>query len=147
MPSEGVLGACFLLPCFQHVDIMQQKHQRCPLDANALTPFVLVSTVAAYRHCILLSAEHLLEHVFSCGHLSLSYFTGSEVGTSRACLSHLRMLGVALLKRDSSKAVNSCGIGTSRPQRLQLPFFCQHKQAKLLVKRISPHCRTSKSSC
>lgn len=35
MLSEGVSGgACFLLPCFWHVDIVQKEHKHCPLDAN-----------------------------------------------------------------------------------------------------------------
>lgn len=52
-----------------------------------LTPFALLSTVVTYRHRILLSPEDLLEHVFSCGCLSLSYFTVPEVWTGRACFS------------------------------------------------------------
>lgn len=85
--SEGVSGACFLLLCFWHMTSCKKSTSTALLMQTLLTPFALVSAVLAYRHCILLSPEHLLEHVFSCGQLSLSYFTGSEVRMGRACFS------------------------------------------------------------
>lgn len=39
MLLEGVSGACFPLPGFWHVDIVQQEHKHCPLDANTPDAF------------------------------------------------------------------------------------------------------------
>lgn len=74
-PASGMLPSC------------NKSASAALLIQTLLTPFALVSTAVAYRHRILLSPEHLLERVFSCGHLSLSYFAGSEVWTGRACFS------------------------------------------------------------
>lgn len=140
--SGGVFGACFLLPCSWHVNPMLQEHQHLSMQTFPM-PFALGSTACSHR--ILWWPEHLLECVFMWSS-ALAHSAGAEVWTGRAGFS-----AESCLRGPSPEGqLGGCSQlwnGDHLSPGLTAPLLCQYKQAKSLVKRISPHCRTSKSSC
>lgn len=138
--SGGVFGACFLLPCSWHFDSMLQEHQHHSM-LTSLMPFSLGSS--ACSHCTLWWPEHP-QSVFSCGHLPLHVLQGQGFG--QAELVFLQSLQ-GPCPEGQLGGCSQLWNGDHLSPGLAAPLLCQHKQAKSLVKRISPHCRTSKSSC
>lgn len=105
-PAPGML-----ISCSKSTSTSPCKHSQCPLLWGQ-QPAVTAS----------FGGQSISWSVFSCGHLPLHIPQGQRFGQAELVFLQSLVSG-ALLQRDSSEGVHSCGMGTICPQGSQLPSF------------------------